>query len=184
MSTVTLSVTEHLEAEEQDGSSSMLVATGGTDLLDDLADLLSFGLDAVFSRDGDLVKRLVSSSLDTSNRSAAARLFRRTFEPNRYLKDPELDEIRRLMENLLGLQRARATRRPRSAASRWHACSSRNTAEDDIPGRGAAVIGADGQSRVGSTVDDQAVERSTESHRATRHAGQLSQAMRQRLVAF
>ncbi|HEV2974229.1 MAG TPA: hypothetical protein VGX69_04445 [Solirubrobacteraceae bacterium] len=61
VSTTTLSVTEHLEAEEPDGSPSMLVATGGTDLLDDLADVLSFGLDAVFSRDGDLVRRLVPS---------------------------------------------------------------------------------------------------------------------------
>src|SRR4051795_12934551 len=56
VSTVTLSVTEHLEAEHPDGKRSVLVATGGIDLVDALADVLSFGLNSVFSRDGDLVR--------------------------------------------------------------------------------------------------------------------------------
>jgi hypothetical protein len=55
VSSVTLSVTEHLEAEEPDGRPAMLVATGGTELIDELADVLSFGLNAVFSRDRDLL---------------------------------------------------------------------------------------------------------------------------------
>src|ERR1700754_2683459 len=64
VSTVTLSVTEHLEAEDPDGESAMLVATAGTDLIDDLADVLSFGLNAIFTRNRDLAKRLVPTSLD------------------------------------------------------------------------------------------------------------------------
>jgi hypothetical protein len=39
VSTVTVSVTEHIEAEYPDGRPSVLVATGGTELIDALADV-------------------------------------------------------------------------------------------------------------------------------------------------
>lgn len=105
VSTATLSVTEHLEAELPDGTSSGHVATGGTQLLDELADVLAFRLDAAFSRDGDLVRRLVSNSLDASSRPAGRRLFLSTFEPQRFVTDPELDELRRFITQLLSLKR-------------------------------------------------------------------------------
>ncbi len=106
VSTVTLSVTEHLEAEDPNGQPSMLVATGGTELVDALADVLSFGLNAVVSRDGDLVRRLVPDSLNESSHSSASGLFRRTFEPRRVARDAELDELRRFMRQLLDLTRS------------------------------------------------------------------------------
>jgi hypothetical protein len=106
VSTATLSVTEHLEAEDPDGKPSMLVATSGTELVDDLADVLSFGLNAAFSRDGDLVRRLVPGSLDASSRSSASKLFRHTFDPHRFVPDAELEEIRRFMSQLLALKRS------------------------------------------------------------------------------
>jgi hypothetical protein len=106
VSTVTLSVTEHLEAENPDGEASVLIATSGTELVDAFADLLSFGLNAVFSRDGDLVRRLVPGSLDPSRRSSASKLFRNTFDPHRYVEDAELEEFRRFMAQLLALKRS------------------------------------------------------------------------------
>lgn len=106
VSTVTLSVTEHLEAEDPDGERSALVATGGTELVDDLADVLSFGLNAVFSRDRDLVKRLVPDSLEGSSRSSASKLFRHTFDPHLFVPDAELEELRRFMTQLLALKRS------------------------------------------------------------------------------
>jgi hypothetical protein len=106
VSTVTLSVTEHLEAENPDGERSGLVATGGTELIDALADVLSFGLNAVFSRDGDLVRRLVPDSLDESSRSSASKLFRLTFDPHRFVQDAELDEMRRFIAQLVALKRS------------------------------------------------------------------------------
>ncbi len=124
VSTVALSVTEHLEANNPDGEPSVLVATRGTDLVDDLADVLSFGLNAVFSRDGDLVRRLVPDSLDESSRSSASKLFRRTFDPHRVVQDAELDELRHFMRRLLALKRShfeaamRAIRRIVRAAQR------------------------------------------------------------------
>ena len=105
VSTVALSVTEHLEAEDPDGERSVLVSTGGTVLVDDLADVLSFGLNSVFSRDGDLVERLVGSPQQQPNRPAAPKIFRDTFDPARYVSDTELDELRRFMELLLALER-------------------------------------------------------------------------------
>lgn len=106
VSTVTVSVTEHVEAEFADGRPSMLVATDGTTLIDALADVLSFGLNAVFSRDHDLVERLVPDSVDGSRRTRASSLFRRTFDGHRYVTAGEFDELRSLMTHLLTLKRA------------------------------------------------------------------------------
>jgi hypothetical protein len=105
VSTVTLSVTEHLEAEHPDGEPSVLIATSGIELIDQLADVLSFGLNSVFSRDGDLVRKLVPNSLDESSRSSASKLFRCTLDPHRFVPDAELDEFRRFMTQLLALNR-------------------------------------------------------------------------------
>jgi hypothetical protein len=106
VSSVTVTVTEHLEAEHPDGEKSMHVATGGVELIDDLADVLSFGLNAVFNRDRDLVMRLVPSSPDEPRRASASQLFRNTFEPARYVPDEERDELRRFMTELLALKRS------------------------------------------------------------------------------
>ncbi len=89
---VTIAVTEHLEAENTDGSASVLVATSGDELIDDLATVLSFGLNSIFSRDRDLVTRLVPSSPERRGGSAAT-LFRGTFDQARPLKDEELDDL-------------------------------------------------------------------------------------------
>jgi hypothetical protein len=106
VSTVTVSVTEHLEAEHPDGRSSAIIATGGTELVDALADVLSFGLNAVFSRDHDLARSLVPTSLEGSSRSSASKLFRHTFDPHRFVPDAELEELRRFMSQLVALKRS------------------------------------------------------------------------------
>lgn len=105
VSTVTLSVTEHLEAEYPDGERSHHVATGGTDLIDDLADVLSFGLNAIFTRNKDLARRLVPTSLDAARPVAGAMHFRGTFDPARYVAEEELDEMRSFMAKLIALER-------------------------------------------------------------------------------
>jgi len=105
VSSVTVSVTEHLEAERPDGESEMLIATGGTELIDDLADVLSFSLNSTFSRDHDLVRRLVPSSLEQRSRTSPAGLFRRTFDPSLTLLEPELADLTEFMSRLLALER-------------------------------------------------------------------------------
>src|SRR6202012_4471764 len=85
VSSVTASVTEHLEAEYPDGETSVLVATSGDDLLGQLADVLSFGLNSIFSSDSDLVRRLVPTSTGGRAEQSASQLFRRTFDPALFL---------------------------------------------------------------------------------------------------
>jgi hypothetical protein len=105
VTSVTVSATEYLEAERPDGKPEMLVATGGWELIDDLADVLSFGLNSTFCRDHDLVHRLVPSSLDQRGRTSGAGLFRRTFDSSLILQEPELDDLREFISRLLALHR-------------------------------------------------------------------------------
>ncbi len=105
VSTVTASVIEHLEAEDPDGKPAMLVATGGLELIDDLGLVLSFGLNAVFSRNRDLVRRLVPDAIASDRHTQASNLFGRTFEAGRFVSSAELDHLRAFMDQLLALKR-------------------------------------------------------------------------------
>ncbi len=105
VSSVAVAVTEFLEAENEDGTPSILVATSGEELIDDLAAVLSFGLNAVFSRDTDLVRRLVLKSLAGPGRRHPNELFRWTFDPGRFVSEEELDAFRAFFDSLLGLER-------------------------------------------------------------------------------
>ncbi len=111
VSTVTISVTEQLEAVLPDGTDDIRIASGGTELIDDLADVLSFVLNAVFSRHHDLVHRLVSESLAHRGSSSAASQLRGTFDPLLTVTAAELEQVRTFMTKLL------ATRRPEFEAA-------------------------------------------------------------------
>jgi hypothetical protein len=100
-----VSVTEQLEAERLDGQRDILIATGGIELIDDLADVLSFGLNGTFSRDHDLVRRLVPVSLGERSRKSPSSLFRGIFDPSLVVRDSELDDLRAFMTQLLALRR-------------------------------------------------------------------------------
>ena len=104
---VTLTVTEHLEAEDLDGERSNHAATGGAELIDDLADVLSFGFNSVFHRDRDLVESLVPRTLDPPRRASAGKLFRQTFDAAHYLPEEEIEVFRGFVSELLALRRDR-----------------------------------------------------------------------------
>ncbi|HEX3804880.1 MAG TPA: hypothetical protein VHV75_18790, partial [Solirubrobacteraceae bacterium] len=103
VSSLAVAITEHLEAEELDGSRAAHVATGGTELFDDLADVMSFRLNAVCSGDFELVRRLVPR--DRDGFTAATQLFRRTFDPSVFVAEAELAGLQAFVEQLLGLRR-------------------------------------------------------------------------------
>jgi hypothetical protein len=105
VSSVMASVVEHLEAEQPNGEPEILVATSGKDLIDDLADVASFALNSTFSRDYDLVRRLVPQSLAHRTFGSPANLFRGTFDPSLTLLEPELEDLREFMTRLLELDR-------------------------------------------------------------------------------
>ena len=64
VSAVMIEAVEHREMLTEDGSHDFVLASGGTELLDDVADVLSFAMNSIFSRDHDLVHRLVPHSAD------------------------------------------------------------------------------------------------------------------------
>lgn len=100
----TMTVVEHLEAEDPDGTRSTLVATSGDALIDDLAAVLSFWTNSIFTRDIDVARRLVGSANERKRGSAGA-LFRETFDADRFLSDTEIDGLRGFMTNLVDLRR-------------------------------------------------------------------------------
>lgn len=100
----TATVVEHLEAKEPDGSDAVLVATSGDAIIDDLAAVLSFRTNSLFSRDVDLVRRLLSPP-NARERGSAGALFKDTFDADRFLPDAEIDELRDFMIALLDLRR-------------------------------------------------------------------------------
>ena len=105
VSTVTVSVTERLEAVRPDGTDDILIASSGKELIDDLADVLSFALNAVFSSDHDLVHRLVPASAADRRRSSASNQLRGTFDQLLIVTDAEIEDLRGFMTRLLDLRR-------------------------------------------------------------------------------
>jgi hypothetical protein len=107
--TITVSVTERLEAVLPDGTHDIRISSGGVELIDDLADVLSFALNAVFARDYDLVQRLLSSSRAHHGRSPVPSQLRGTFDTHLVVTDGEIEDLRNFMTNLLALQRSAFT---------------------------------------------------------------------------
>jgi len=99
---VTATVIEHLEAQNLDGSDAFLISTGGEELLDQLADVLSFALDAVFTRDQSRAVRLVPPR---TGETPTSKLFRQTFASGRVITDAELEGLRIFEAKLLALRR-------------------------------------------------------------------------------
>jgi len=105
VSAVTVSITEHLEAVLPDGRDDIRISSGGAELIDDLAAVLSFALNAVFSRDHDLVHRLVPDSPAPRGRASASSQLRGTFDPLVIVTYAEIEDVRGFMTRLLALRR-------------------------------------------------------------------------------
>jgi hypothetical protein len=71
-----LEAVDRLEAKRADGTDESLIATGGSELVDDIAYVMSFVLNRTFSRDHDQVRRLVAREGTVGRNSGAASLFR------------------------------------------------------------------------------------------------------------
>ncbi|MCF6378161.1 hypothetical protein L2K70_11160 [Nocardioides KLBMP 9356] len=104
VSSVMLEVVDRLEKKRADGTDDYLIATGGTDLVDDLAHVMTFAMNRTFSRDHDQVRRLVMGNGAARGRSARD-LFPGLFEPRQVITAEELADLRAFMEDLLALGR-------------------------------------------------------------------------------
>lgn len=124
INSVTVEATEFLEAVLPDGSPSGHVATGGLELLDDLADVLSFGLNVTFSRSHDLLEREVPRPQERARPQSSAGLLRQTFDPGTLVTPEVLTNFDSFFGDLLALERPyfeaamRAIRRVRRACER------------------------------------------------------------------
>jgi hypothetical protein len=112
-----IAVVDRLEQQRPDGTDDFLVATGGTDLVDDLAYLMTFVLNRTVSRNHDETRRLVTGDGTPRGRSAND-LFPGLFEPRQTVQPDQWDDLRQFMNDLLSLSRddfARVMRAIRNA---------------------------------------------------------------------
>lgn len=105
VSTAMLEAVDRLEAERPDGTDDFMIATGGDNLIDDIAYVLTFVLNRTFSRNHDLVLRLVAGKGGARTRRDAAALFPGLFNPQQILQVRDLDAVRLFLDDLLALGR-------------------------------------------------------------------------------
>lgn len=113
VNTAFVEAVDKLEAMRPDGSNDFMIATGGNELIDDIAYVLTFALNATFSRDGDAVRRLVPHEGTTGQRGSGAALFPRLFDPRLVVQPQEMRCAIEFMSDLIRLGRedfARAMR--------------------------------------------------------------------------
>lgn len=100
---VIVEATDRLEKTLSDGSEAVHVATGGDELIADVADVVAFGLDIVMLPDIDLAQRVVAGAAMGTRRRE--KRLRHVLEPARFISDDEIDEFRVFCNELLALQR-------------------------------------------------------------------------------
>ena len=94
-----------------------MIATGGTDLVDDLAYVMTFVLNRTVSRNHDQTCRLVTGEGTPRGRSASD-LFPGLFQPRQTVQPDQWDDLRHFMDDLLAMSRedfARVMRAIRNA---------------------------------------------------------------------
>jgi len=116
-SSAMVAVVDRLEKQRPDGTDEFMIATGGTDLVDDIAYLMTFVLNRTVSRKHEQVRRLVTGE-GTSRGRSSNDLFPGLFEPRQTVQPEQWHELRQFMDDLLNLSRddfARVMRALRNA---------------------------------------------------------------------
>lgn len=102
---VTIEATERLEAVRPDGSDEFMSATGGTELVNDAADVFAFALNVSCSRNAALIERMVPPQLDGRPTRMPWSILRRTFDPAVLVRDPDVADFTDFATKLLALRR-------------------------------------------------------------------------------
>lgn len=105
VSTAMIVAVDRLEQIGMDGTDEFHVATGGDELVDDIAYVMTFVLNRTFSRNGDQVRRLVPHEGTTGRRRAGAALFPGLFDPRQVVQPEEMNQVSEFMTALLELHR-------------------------------------------------------------------------------
>lgn len=102
---VTIEATERLEAVRPDGSDEFMRATGGSELINDAADVFAFALNISCSRNAALIDRLVPPQLDGRPTHMPWSILRRTFDPAVVIRDSDVTDTTEFATKLLTLRR-------------------------------------------------------------------------------
>jgi hypothetical protein len=99
------SLTERLEAVRPDGTDEFILSTGGDAILDDLAAVLSFALDATFTPVHEKAERLIGPPSGRGHDPVPADILPRTFTPRSVVNESDLADLHAFISALLGLNR-------------------------------------------------------------------------------
>lgn len=102
---VTIEAIERLEAVRPDGSDEFVRATGGTELINDAADVFAFALNVSCSRNAALMERFVPPQLDGRPTRMPWSILRRTFDPAVVIRDTDVTDATDFATKLLALRR-------------------------------------------------------------------------------
>lgn len=105
VNTVLLRATERLEAVLPDGTDDFMISTGGDEIAEDLAVVLSFALNATFTLIREKADRLIRLPSNSTRRLAPADILPRTFTPRLMLRPADIEDLNRFMASLLALSR-------------------------------------------------------------------------------
>lgn len=90
---VTVEAVDRLPVNGPDGEPSFMIATGGTELLDDAATVFAFWANVTCSRHLSLLERLVPRSVESSPSRGPSSILRRTFDPQVILLPEQFDGL-------------------------------------------------------------------------------------------
>lgn len=105
VNTVLLRFTERLEAVLPDGTDDFMISTGGDEIADDLAVVLSFAVNATFTPIREKADRLIKTPSESTRRLVPADILPRTFTPRLMLRPVDVEDLLVFMTSLLALNR-------------------------------------------------------------------------------
>jgi hypothetical protein len=102
---VTVQFTERLEVADEDGKDLFLISTGGDEIVEDIATVLSFAFDAVFTPIREKADRLIRPASGRMTDPTPADVLPRTFNLNRRIIGSEIQDAQKFIDKLLSLNR-------------------------------------------------------------------------------
>lgn len=99
-----VTLVERLEATRPDGTDEFLVSTGGDEMYEDLAAILSFAFNAVFDLDHDRARQLIGER-SRRPRTRRGAFISWMFDNDLRVTDTEIDEAKVFIDQLLALSR-------------------------------------------------------------------------------
>lgn len=106
VATITVEAREQLETVSLSGEQEVLVATSGDQLFDEIADVISFGLNAVCVRDPDMARRLISTVPEPQpHGTGPSHILKQTFDWSIAPSDEQWAEFAELASGLIALER-------------------------------------------------------------------------------